>query len=755
MKRLITFGCMLMLSLAAQAKELTLERIVASPSLSGASITGLKLSPDGRRASYLKGKADNHRQQDLWAYDIAENRHFLLVDSKQLVVDEQELSEVEKARRERMRITGQGIVEYYWSPDSKALLFPLGGDLYYLPLSGKVRRLTNTEAFETDVRFSPKGSYVSFVRDQNLYVIELQSGNEQALTVDGGGAISNAMAEFVAQEEMGRMTGYWWAPNEKRIAFTRIDESGVKLVDRYEVKADGTVTVIPQRYPFAGTDNVQIQLGVMSVTDADKKPMWMDLGREKDIYIARVNWLPDSQTVAFQRQNRAQTELSLLFANAANGRSHTVLTEQSPAWINLNDDLRFLAREDLFIWASERSGFKHLYLMDFKGNVIAPITAGEWAVEQLVGFDEAEGAVYFTANADGVLEQHLYTVPLHGAPEKMRRLTKEAGWHSISYGCVKEGYECTEALFIDQYSAQDTPPKVALRAEDGSLITWMVENPLDETHPYFPYLDAHVALEFGQLKADDGKTLHYQVMKPKKIQTGKKYPAIVHLYGGPHSQLVKNAWNTQWFNQYLVQQGYVVFTIDNRGTFNRGIEFEAVIKGKLGEAEVADQLAGVDYLRSLPFVDQQRIGVWGWSYGGYMTLMSLFKAPDTFAAGASVAPVTDWLLYDTHYTERYMGIPEQPSDYDQAAVFPYIDNYLASEDPGKLLLVHGMADDNVFFDNSIKLMSQLQNKQVNFELMTYPGKKHGIRGEQTRTHLWKMLFDFFEREVKNRDSTQK
>ena len=505
--------------------ELTIDRLVASPSLNGPSIAGLKLAPDGSRVTYLKGKRDNHLQQDLWAYDIASDKHQLLVDSESLVAGDEQLSEVERARRERMRIKGKGIVEYYWSPNSDALLFPLAGDLYYLSLQDsqgqqQLRRLTNSSAFETDVRFSPKGSYVSFVREQNLYVIDLSSGKEKAISRKGGGDISFATAEFVAQEEMSRSTGYWWSGDETRIALTRIDESAVNLMNRYEVDGKGAVTAIEQRYPFAGTSNATVTLGVAQVKRRKPKIRWLDLGDNDDIYLSRVSWLPDSKTVAVQRQNRSQSELDLLFIDSDNGKGRLVLQETSSVWVNLHDDLYFLKDQQQFIWASERSGYKHLYLMDYNGKVVRQLTKGEWVVGHLVAVNEANGEVYFVGNADGVLERHLYATSLK-ADANIRKLTGDSGWHSIKYGCTKVAGECDKALFIDSFSATDQPPAIALRSEDGSLITWLERNSLNQDHPYGPYLDGHVALEFGTLPAVDGKQLHYQIMKPANMQPGK------------------------------------------------------------------------------------------------------------------------------------------------------------------------------------------------------------------------------------------
>lgn len=717
----------------AAAERLTVDRLVASPSLDGDKVAKLALAPDGSRVTFLKGKEEDFRRQDLWEYHLADRALRRLVDADTLTTDGA-LSEVEKARRERQRITATGIVEYSWQPGGAGLLFPLGGDLFYLPLDGDLRRLTETDAFETDARFSPQGSYVSFIRDQNLFVIELATGVERQLTNDGGGVILNGMAEFVAQEEMRRNTGYWWSPDETRIAFTRVDESPVELVDRYEVAADGSVTTVAQRYPFAGTDNVRIELGVVAVADAGVR--WIDLGLDGDIYLARVDWLPDSLKLAFQRQSRDQKRLELIFADVTTGARRVVLTEDSDTWINLNDDLHFLENANQFLWASERSGFKHLYLYQRDGTLVSALTEGPWAIGALKGVDEAGGWVYFEGFADTPLEKHLYRVPLTGStPAPPLRLTEQGGWHDT----VVAG---DGSLFIDTFSAEDTPPRVALRRADGRRIAWIVENPLDRRHPYHPYLDHHAPREYGAINTQDGVTLLYQLMRPANFDPQRKYPAVVSVYGGPLAQRVRKGWSVD-FNQLLAQSGYVVFTLDNRGAANRGKAFEDVLYRAMGATEVEDQLLGVGFLKGLPFVDPERVGLYGWSYGGYMTLMCMAKAPGAYAAGVSIAPVTDWRLYDTHYTERYLGDPAAGPAYDDSSVFSYVDGLT---DP--LLVIHGMADDNVFFDHTVRLAAELQERRQRFEMMTYPGKKHGIRGADTRAHLWGQVLEFFDRHLK-------
>ncbi len=718
---------------AGSGEELTVERLESSPSLNGPSLAGVRFSPDGKFVSYLKGKAEDFRVQDLWIYDIAKGTHRLLVDSRALLGGASEqLSEVEKARRERRRIAASGIVEYQWAPDGSALLFPLNGDLYLYELaSRKVRRLTKTEAFETDPKFSPDGRHVAFVRERNLFVIDLADGSETAVTTDGGGPIMNGMAEFVADEEMDRHTGYWWSPDSRRIAYTRVDESPVPLVQRFEVAADGSVTTVPQRYPFAGGPNVRIQLFVHDLEAGTRREI--PLGDDPDIYLTRVNWLPGGRALSFQVESRDQKRLDLRRVDVTRPDAvpETVLVETDPFWINLHDDLVFLKKGRRILWSSERNGFRHLYLFDARGRLRRQLTDGAWVTDGVRGVDARRGLVFFEGYRDTVLERHLYAVPLAGGP--IRRLTREAGTHRTVLSPDRK-------YFLDFWSSVDQPPRVDLRRiRDGRLVTALVENRLDESHPYHPYLAGASIRRFGTITAADGTTtLHYELRLPPGFDPGRRYPAIVSVYGGPHAQRVLNAWSIG-FDEILARHGFVILKLDNRGAAHRGKAFESVLYRHMGDAEVADQLAGVAFLKAQPWIDPARIGVWGWSYGGYMTLELLAKAPETFTAGMAVAPVTDWRLYDTHYTERYLGRPGETDAYETSGVFAAIDGFR----PNRLLLVHGMADDNVFFNHSVRLMKALQDRSVPFALMTYPGKRHGIRGRATRIHLWRTALAFF------------
>ena len=719
-----------MLNHTVTADTLTIERIYESPSLAGSSPRSLKVAPDGKRVTYLQGKQSDYERLDLWEYNIASGESRLLFDSDELSSGEETLSDEEKARRERMRLSGTGIVSYQWSADGTALLFPMGGDVFYHKLGEPgAKQLLNTEAFETDIKLSPKGNYISFIRDQNLYVKHIASGEETAITTNGGGNLKYGMAEFVAQEEMGRMTGYWWSPDEQYIAFTEVDETPVDIITRSEIYAD-EIKMIEQKYPSAGTPNVKIRLAIQHLKTQQRN--WVDLGKDEDIYLARGKWMPDSEHFTYQWQNRTQQELELRSVNVKTHSQEVLLTESSNTWVNLHDDFTFINHGKQFIWASERDGFKHLYLFNSDGTLVRQLTKGEWVVDQLEAVDEKAGKVYFTGRKDTPLESHLYSVNLKGGD--VSKLTVREGYHHITFSG-------DASIYIDMSSTANTPFQVSLHKASGKQITWLEENKLDANHPLTPYVKDWIKPEFGTITNDEGVELYYRLYKPAKLEG--KHPVIVYLYGGPHAQVVNNQWggNRGLLMQHWVSKGYVVFSIDNRGSNYRGKAFEEPIYKAMGSVEVDDQVTGVKFLHTLPYVDKERIGVYGHSYGGYMTLMSMFKAGDYFKAGVSGAPVTTWRLYDTHYTERYMGNPNTDSDaYDASSVFPY-----AQDLKGPLLIYHGMADDNVLFTHSTKLYKHLQDMGKPFEVMDYPGKKHSIRGKQTGIHLYHTITNFFDR----------
>lgn len=715
-------------AVAEETVSLTLERIFASPDLSGPRPRAMKLSPDGTLVTLLRNRPDDRDRYDLWAIDTRTGRASMLVDSKKFGSGEA-LSEEEKMQRERARIGGtRGIVAYDWSPDSQSIIVPLDGDIFLASRSGKIRRLTETKAGELNATISPRGGLLSFVREQNLFVLDLKSGAERQLTPDGAGAISWGVSEFVAQEEMDRTRGSWWSPDDRHIAVARVDETHVQVVSRASIGADGT-QVYDQRYPRAGTPNARVELYVMRPDGSGR--VKVDLGSDPDYYLARVDWLPDGSALIVQRENRAQTELDILRVDPENGKAISLFSETSASWINLHSNLRLL-RDGGLIWTSERSGFSHLY--HWKDGQWTQLTSGDWMVKQVVGIDQQHGRIYFLGNRETPVEQHVYMAEL-AKPGAVTRLTAAGGWNSAVM-------DAAATRMIVTRSTPDHPEQVYLADAKGKRLAWVEQNALDAGHPYALYLSGHASTRFGTLKSRDGTDLHYKLITPQ-IEPGRHYPVFVQVYGGPGAgRQVTASWGNG-LHQYLVDKGWVVFSVDGRGTPDRGRAFEDPIHKAMGTVEVSDQLDGVTWLKKQPFVDPDRIAVYGWSYGGFMTLKLLQAAPGVFAAGVSGAPVTKWELYDTHYTERYLGNPaSDPAPYARAGA---LTDATKMADP--LLLIHGMADDNVVFENSTALMAELQSAAKPFETMVYPGQTHRVAGEGVSVHLWKTIENFLDRAV--------
>jgi len=718
----------------ASAERLTLDRIHGEPSLAGPGVKTLKVSPDGERVTFLRGRDDNQFQQDLWEYNMKDKTTRRLVDSKKLVPNE-ELSLEEKARRERARTASlSGIISYSWSPDGKQLLVPIAGDLYLVDVAKPDAARKVASGNVLDPKISPKGRYVSFVRNQNLVVIDLKTGAERQLTTDGKGTVHNGEAEFIAQEEMDQTTGYYWAPDDSAIAYKRYDEAPVPVARRFEIFADRT-EVIDQHYPAAGDPNVLVDLFIVSPdTGVSRK---IDLGTDKDIYLVRADWSADGKTLAYQRQTRDQKRLDLVAVDAASLAQRTLLTETSPTWVSIHNDLRFLKNRPAFIWASERSGRNHLYLYDLNGKLINPISSGEWGVDNVLAVDEKAGKVYVSSNRDAVIDKQTYALALNGSTAgKPARITKGDGWHEAAFAGNGK-------IFVDTFSNPTTPPQVSIRRADGAMVEWLQHNELNANHPFAKYLPDLLPTEFGTIKAHDGQTLHYSMIKPANFDATKKYPVFLFTYGGPHSQRVTRTWGN-YFDQYMAQQGFVVFRLDNRGSSRRERQFTDVIYNNLGKNEVEDQVTGIDWLAQQSFVDPKRVGVFGWSYGGFMTLRLLAAASDKIAMGVSVAPVTDWSLYDTHYTEQFVGATPKsdPDAYARSGVFAHLDGLKSP-----LLLIHGMADDNVLFTNSTRLIDELVKRNVQFDLMTYPGAKHGISGRTSQRHVYGLIEAFFKKNL--------
>ncbi|QDH34653.1 DPP IV N-terminal domain-containing protein [Porphyrobacter sp. YT40] len=713
-------------TMAEAAPALTFERVFASPGLDGPAPRQVKLSPDGRYLTLLRNRADDRDRYDLWGYDIDTREWRMLVDSEALGSG-RELSEDEKMQRERARVGSlKGIISYQWASDGSGVLVPLDGDLFLAKLDGTVTQLTDTEGTELNPQLSPKGGMVSFVRDRRLWVGPV-GGEAQPITPAGEAeTIRWGEAEFVAQEEMARLQGYWWSPDDSRIVVQRTDEAAVGIVTRAAIGATGT-KVFDQRYPAAGTDNAVVELYVMNPDGTGS--VKVDLGVDLDIYVARVDWAPDGSAIYVQRQDRAQTKIDVLKIDPATGASQIWFTEDAARpdyWVNLSDNYRFL-KDGSLLWWSERDGYGHFYR--YAGGQWQQLTRGTSPTTSLVGVDEAAGTFTYQATAD-VLTQQIYRARLDGTGEP-ELLTDPAFTNFASMDGAGR------LLYVSR-SSPTQPPQSYLATPDGARVAWIEENRVEGDHPYAPFLASHITPEFGTIAAEDGTPLHWMMLKPK-MEKGKRYPVFFSHYGGPGPQMVTRGWGGA-LAQSIVDKGYVYFVLDNRGSANRGVDFEQPLYRAMGGAEVRDQKAGAEWLKSLDFVDPDKIAIYGWSYGGYMTLKQLEADPGLYAAGISGAPVTRWELYDTHYTERYMGDPrEVPEAYKMASAIP---DATKISDP--LLLIHGMADDNVVFENSSELISVLQESNTPFEMMLYPGYTHRVSGPKIGPHVWNSIVRFLE-----------
>ncbi len=722
---------------APASSILTVERVFANPSLAGPVAKGVSLSPDGELVAFLRSREDDVDVLDLWAAPVKGGEPFKLIDARALVPDAGELSEAEKARRERMRISQRGVVEYSWDEQGRYILAPLEGDVFLANRAdGSVRRLTETAADEIDAKVSPKGSFVSFVRDQNLFVVNLETGAEQAITTDGKDLITWGAAEFIAQEELDRDTGYWWSPNERYIALQRTDESPVDVIPRLDITGGGA-SVAQQRYPRAGRPNAVVELYVQDVQGGQR--VKVDLGADTDIYLGRVNWAADGSVAYVQRLSRDQKRLDLLSVDPATGASRVIASQTSNAWVNVTHDFKAL-KDGNFIWSSEESGWRHLYLYNKDGRQLRAVTRGDYPVKSLDGVNQETGEVFFTASMrDGreyPIEQQLFRAS-YKRTLNPTEVTPRGGWWSASVNN-------TGTAYVGNYTDVNTPAQSALYSINGQRVRWIEENRLQPGHPFWPYAERQQKPTFGTLQSH-GETLMWQMTTPPGFDPSKRYPVVMQVYGGPSGGGVKNGWQPAT-NQLLTEAGYIVFRLDNRGEGDRSAAFKQALYLKMGQPEIEDQVIGADYLRSLPYVDADRIAIMGWSYGGFMSLMALTEPKMGLAAALAGAPPTEWSLYDTAYTERYMSTPQgNVAGYAASDVLGRLDNMT-----GRLLLMHGMADDNVIFENTTRVLNALQEKSIPFETMLYPGQRHGIRGNDRQLHQWRTYLDFLDRTIGTR-----
>jgi dipeptidyl-peptidase-4 len=706
-----------------------IEEVARFPAPGMAVPVSYAFSPDDRLVTYLYGP-DQSAVRQLYALDIATGERRVVLAS--LEGESEELSREEALRRQRQRQLGQGITRYAWASKADRILVPGQSAIHVLDgPDSPGRKVVDADGPVLDPQLSPDGERVAYVHDAELYVADVlrETGGEprQLTTGARGTGKSHGLAEFIAQEEMGRGSGFWWSPDGSRIAFAEVDETHIPVYRIVHQGSDATGASGQEdhRYPFAGEANAKVRLGVVSADGGE--PIWMDLGMDQDIYLARVHWLPDGQLWA-QIENRQQTVLDLVRFDPASGGRTTVLRETSDVWINLHDMFRPLDSGG-FIWASERSGFNHLYLYDSEGALVRRLTDGQWIVDGVAGVDEDAGLVYFTGTLDGPTERHLYAAPLAGGAP--RRITREPGMHAVT---LDHGFE----KFVDVHSSTETPPTATVRLLADASVLATIHEPND---PRIPDLGLEPP-ELVTLTTHDGTKLHGAIYRPAAEFGSGPYPTIVSVYGGPHAQMVDSHWSMTCAMraQYLRGRGFLVFVLDNRGSARRGLAFEGAVKHRLGNIEVRDQVEGVGWLVDQRLADPARIGIYGWSYGGYMTLMCMAQAPDLFSVGVVGAPVTQWDGYDTHYTERYMGTPESnPDGYAGSGVASHVKDI-----KGKLLIVHGLIDENVHFRHTARLINDLIAQRIRYELMLFPDERHMPRKMGDRVYMEERIAEFFE-----------
>ena len=714
--------------------QLTVERIYSAPSLSGRILRDTVWSPDGKLLTYLD---DGGGRPEIWAVDATTGRKHVLVDA-------QHLRDVLLPPESRGQQTGLGRLSptrYLWSPDSQALVFISARELFWYDLkSQSAKRLVGEMKGQEsagkgadidDAKISPDSHWVSFVRNHDLWVASVAGGEPRQLTNGGSEDLHDGELDWVYPEELDLETAYWWAPDSSKIAFLQLDEHAVQKYPLVNELPD-VASVTEEQFPAAGSPNPVARVGVVETQGGDVR--WMDTGSDPSVLLARVAWLPDSRRMAIERLNRVQNHLELLFAEASDGKCQTVLTEQDKYWINLNDDLHFFSDGRHFLWASERSGFRHLYLYDISGKQIAQLTHGDWEIEDGVMADEQAQTVYFTSTKNSPIERQLYSVALTGAEPV--ELTHDHGTHEVSM--APDGKH-----FLDTYSNAIKPPQQRLYNAGGGLVATLEENKVPELEKY------HLQpIEFFTVPGADGTPLDAAMIKPPGFAPARRYPVIVHLYGGPHGQEVRDEWQGSdlLWHQLMAEKGFVIFVLDNRGTAARGHNFETPIYHHFGKVELADQLAGVKWLSNQPYIDRARIGIWGWSFGGYMTCVAMLRGGGVFKAGFAGAPVTDWQRYDTIYTERYMGTPqENPDGYRDSSPV----NFAAGLE-GKLLIAHATGDDNVHFSNSLALSEKLVEAQKYAEFLIYADRGHGISDRAARLHIFNRAMQFFMENLGNK-----
>ncbi len=716
--------------LRAQEKaKFTIDDVLNPMKFSRPSPRGFMWLPDGGSFLYFFRDEDKNW---LWRYDCASG-------GKQKVANWTEIEEGLEAQRpgreeppmNDVNSTGRfARTRLVMSDDGSMLVGSLNFDLYVFDVAAREARfITDDLVGEIFPSFSPDRKKIAYARGGDLYYVDLASGEEKRLTERPGCHILNGVSDWVYEEELGLRQSFWWAPDSRRIAFLQFDTSPIKTFPITDELTSPVADLELQKYPKAGEPNSIVRLGVIDSETGEAG--WINTGVDTDIYITRVGWLPDGSKIWYMWLNRDQTRLELRFACPVSGNFRTVVVDEDPAWVGMRVDKLTWVDGERFIWAAEWDGWQHLYLFDIEGKRLGQITKGEWEVTDICGFDPTWSFLILQTSEVSPLERHIYSVGLDGGG--FRQLTTEEGIH-------RADMHATGAYFIRNFSSPTTPPRIEICNLEGEVLHVFDDGRI-------PALDDYdlATPEYFTVTAEDGATLHAVMTKPPDFDPNKKYPVLVLIYGGPESQAVTKSWqNRGMFNQLLAQEGIILFRIDNRGTAARGRDWCRIVHRNLGDWEIRDHAEGVKYLKTLPYIDGDKIGIYGGSYGGYTTLLAMVKAPEHFKVGVSAYPVTDWRLYDTIYTERYMDTPaDNPEVYKVSAPLNFAANL-----EGKLLLIHGTMDNNVHVQNSILMIEELVKAGKRFELMLYPRERHGIRQSHRRGYNTRLIYDFLMRELR-------
>ena len=706
--------------LAQPKQRLTLETIFGG-SLYDPAPSELRWNPDGSRLAYFLPERGEDRA--LWVLDVVSGKKSQVLSSLEARETAPSPEQATLNERERTRRNRYEIPSYSWSPDGNRLLLNSSGRIYIYDLhSKKTERLAPSKSDLLDPKFSPDGKWISFLCQHDLWVVATSGGEEKRVTFGGSELRLHGEPDWVYQEEFDVRTGYQWAPDSRHIAFLELDESMVPvypIVEQLHLQA----TVDLQRYPKAGDPNPRARAGVVNVENG--LTAWTDRSAE---YIPRMAWA-DGRGVVLQLLDRAQSDLELVEVNPETGESRTILSERDPHWVDVGNDLRFIDGGRQFLWTSDRSGFRHIYLYERGGTLVRQITKGDWVVYEIQGVDERGGWIYYTSNQASTLDRDLFRIRPEGGGAE--RITNSSGTHDITMNLQATS-------LVDSFSSTARTQEIQVRdlssGKEEELFRWRT---LDEFDLVIPEMKA--------LETPDGATVRLLVYKPRNLEHGTKYPLLVYVYGMPGMPAIRDAWqeSRELFHQFLVQQGFVVALIDDRSGAVPGHKYAVAAYQNIGPVAAKDHEFAVHYLKSLPYVNEDAIGIWGWSGGGF-TVTYHMTHTDLFKAGIAGAPVTDWRLYDSVYTERYMGLPsEGPEAYERASSVA-----AAADCRGRLLLIYGTEDDNVHPQNTIQLADALIKNKKPFEVMMYPGKTHGITGAAENIHLYTMIFDFLQHHLR-------